>query len=126
MEEETLLLRQVHPSFIQGDQVSSLVFSSQTFKPFPKDHGCLSVYNGDKFTPFDSFEHFTNQKYESSGVVAVTKLECNTIELPVEEDNDPFDGHCFIDYRNETSGQIKKKASKLKREASKRGWLYRI
>jgi hypothetical protein len=124
MEEETLLLRQVHPSFMQGDRLSSLVFSSQTFRPTPKDEGCLSVYNGNKYTPDESFDHYVNEML-SAGVVAVTVAECSAIELPVEEDNEPFNGHSFIDYRNKSNGQIKKKASILKRKATDRGWLFR-
>ena len=60
MDPNTLLLRQVHPSFVQAENVSAQVFytlmqglavTSQVFKPTPKDENQLSVYNGDKFTP---------------------------------------------------------------------------
>lgn len=125
MTEDTLLLRQVHPSFVQGDSISSQVFSSQTFKPTPKDQGLLSVYNGEKFTPDDAFIHYTtNQNLESAGVVAVSSKECQEEELPVNEDNDPFDGHCSINYNGLSNSQISKKAQKLKAKAATRGWLY--
>ncbi|AZQ59321.1 hypothetical protein EJ994_11070 [Maribacter sp. MJ134] len=125
MEENTLLHRQVHPSFIQGDRLSSLVFSSQTFKPTPKDEKCLSVYNGDKYQPDESYEHYVDTEMESVGVVSVSLQECNDIELPVVEDNIPFDGHSFIDYREKSNSQIKKKATLLKKKATERGWQYR-
>ena len=49
MDNDTLLLRQVHPSWMVGDTISQQVFSSQTFKPTPKDEGLLSMYNADVF-----------------------------------------------------------------------------
>jgi hypothetical protein len=42
MTEATLLLRQVHPSFIQHGRVTS-----QVFRPTLKDKRLLSVYDGD-------------------------------------------------------------------------------
>jgi hypothetical protein len=47
---ETVLLRQVNPRFIQNGR-----FSSQVFRPTPKDHELLSVDNGDLITPEASF-----------------------------------------------------------------------
>ena len=43
MTSETLLLRQIHPSFVQKGRVTS-----QAFRPTPKDEHLLSVDNGDK------------------------------------------------------------------------------
>jgi hypothetical protein len=123
---ETLLLRQVNPSFVQGDTISTQVFTSQTFRPSPKDEGKLSVYQGDKFNAGESFDHFIKRSYASAGVVAVSKLECDTEALPVNEDNDPFEGHCSIDYNGLSSGQIDKKAKKLKSYARVRGWLHQM
>lgn len=39
MHQDTLLLRQVHPSFVQANNISSQVFNitSQVFRPTPKD-----------------------------------------------------------------------------------------
>lgn len=61
MNQDTLLLRQIHPSFVQASNVSAQVFSvtSQAFKPTPKDEYMLSVYNGDKFQPDVAYEHYT-------------------------------------------------------------------
>ena len=42
----TLLLRQIHPSFVQDGRVTS-----QAFRPTPKDESLLSVYDGDQITP---------------------------------------------------------------------------
>lgn len=125
MDDSVLLLRHVHPNFIQGDKVSSQVFSSLVFKPFPKDKGLLSVYNNEKFTPAESFEHYTDKDLASSGVVAVTVSECTSIELPTNEDNDPFDGHAHIDFTDLSTNQIGKKSKRLKNLANQRGWLYK-
>ncbi|OQC41352.1 MAG: hypothetical protein BWX66_00754 [Deltaproteobacteria bacterium ADurb.Bin058] len=46
MNVHTLLLRQIHPDFIQNQRVSS-----QAFRPTPKDERKLSVYDGDLITP---------------------------------------------------------------------------
>ncbi len=124
LESDTLLLRQVHPSFVQGDSFSSQVFSSQTFRPTPKDEFKLSVYNGKKFSASTAFAHFT-QEYTSAGVAGVLVEECNQEGLATEEDNYPFDGHCFIDFQGLTSNAVGKKAKKLKALALKRGWLHR-
>jgi hypothetical protein len=127
MTQETLLLRQVHPSFVQAGHISSQAFSvtSQAFKPTPKDENKLSVYNGDKFSAKASHDHFINPGLnKSAGVVAVTPAECNIEGLRCEENNIPFDGHAIIDYTGLTSNQIDKKAKKLRTIAVNRGWLY--
>ena len=125
MKNETLLHRQVHPSFVIGEFISSQAFSSQVFTPTEKDEGMLSVYNGNKFSAEESSEHYRDLGFTAVGVVAVSKQECNTQQLEVVENNDPFDGHCFIDYRGISKNQIKKKAKKLKQLATERDWLFR-
>ncbi|MCP2038342.1 hypothetical protein [Chryseobacterium sp. HSC-36S06] len=122
MEDSTLLHRQIHPSFIVGKQISTQVFeiSSQVFLPTPKDEGKLSVYNDDKFTAQESFEHFT-KNFDSAGTVSVSVEECSNEDLKSVENNDPFDGHCYIDFGELPKNQIKKKAQRLKAHAMKRG-----
>ena len=129
MTPETLLLRQVHPAFVQADFISSQVFfiTSQVFKPTPKDEGKLSAYNGEKFTPLTSFEHFLqNPVCTSAGVVAVTVQECAKEALIAFENNNPFDGHTVISYSGLANNQIDKKAKKLRNIAMERGWLYKV
>lgn len=127
MDKKDLLLhRQVHPSFIQGDQFSSQVFTSQVFTPTPKDEKLLSVYNGDYFEAEDSYIHYTEDRgLKSSGVVSISEPECEQIELKVNQDNDPFEGHASIDYTELGNKVIKKKAKYLKSKAQKRGWTYK-
>jgi hypothetical protein len=126
MDSNTLLHRQVHPDFVQQSEVSSQVFeaSSASFKPTPKDENKLSVYNGAKFTAKAAFDHFTTQ-YASRGVLSVTINECSTIGLNATEDNNPFDGHAYIDFSSCLSeNQKKTKAKILKKNAFARGWSY--
>lgn len=125
MEDSTLLHRQIHPTFIQGKIISAQVFdvSSQVFRPTPKDDFKLSVYNGEKFTPKESYEHYT-ENLDAAGTVSVTVNECKSQELSAAEDNNPFDGHSYIDYTGLSNGQIKAKAQKLRNYAVQRGLTY--
>ncbi|MGC5744644.1 hypothetical protein [Chryseobacterium sp. NFX27] len=132
MNEETLLHRQIHPTWVQNDTISSQAFlaenniASLAFIPSEKDDKKLSVYNGQKFSPKESYIHFTTD-YKSAGVLSVTISEVNSIgDLNVVEDNNPFDGHSVIDYNNiENLTQIKKKAKKIKNLAVQRGWTHK-
>lgn len=132
MTEKTLLHRQIHPSWVQNDIVSSQAFlienniASLAFIPSEKDDKKLSVYNGEKFSAEESFIHFTTN-FKSAGVLSVTVAEVDSIDdLKVQEDNNPFDGHSVIDYSIvENANQIKKKAKRLKGLAVQRGWMYK-
>lgn len=133
MDDTTLLHRQVNPSFVINNIISSQVFiknsdivASSVFTPTPKDKNKLSVYNGDKYSAEQSNDHFTKE-FKSAGVVSVTVSECNSIELDVTEDNHPFDGHSYIDFSGLSSKkEIKRKAQKLKSFAIARNWSFKI
>ena len=132
MNEKTLLHRQIHPTWVQNNTVSSQAFlieksiASLAFTPSEKDKDKLSVYNGEKFTPEEAFIHYT-KNLESAGVLSISYSEVNSVEdLTIHEDNNPFNGHTVIDYSQVTSPtQIKKKAKKLKNLAVARDWTYR-
>ena len=51
---DTLLLRQIHPSFVQDGRVTS-----QAFRPTPKDDAQLSAYDGDQITPVAAWLNYT-------------------------------------------------------------------
>lgn len=55
MTSATLLLRQVHPKFMDGSLITS-----QAFMPFPRDDGKLSVYDGDQIGAADAHQHYTS------------------------------------------------------------------
>lgn len=120
MNDQTLLLRQVNPSWIQSGQVTS-----QAFKPTPKDEQQLSVYDGDQIDARNSWLHFTNELgCESAGTLAVSVAECSAYELLVEPDPTPFPEHVIIRFDGLSGNQIEKKAKRLKACAIERGWLY--
>ncbi|OGS94606.1 MAG: hypothetical protein A3H31_12820 [Gallionellales bacterium RIFCSPLOWO2_02_FULL_57_47] len=120
MNEQTLLLRQIHPSFVQAGRPTS-----QAFRPTPKDENKLSVYDGDKITPEAAWHHFTaNPDCSSAGVMAVTKGQCVDLSLGVIADGEIFPEHVSIDYSAFAKSEIEKKAKVLKGYAQARGWLY--
>ena len=123
MDINTLFLRQIHPNFIQGEHVTS-----QAFRPNDNDEDQLSVYNGTKFNPENSFKHYTEKiEKQSAGVLGITSDECTNEGLISSENNIPFDGHCIIDFSSLTSqGQKEKKAKKLRNISFAKGWLYKI
>lgn len=133
MEEKTLLHRQIHPSFVVNNVVSSQAFienslniASSAFLPTEKDDNKLSVYNGEKFSAKDSYEHYSTS-FDSHGVLSISVEEVNSIDLLTStEDNIPFDGHAFIDFTKVTSKSQKiKKAGKLRDFALKRNWTFK-
>lgn len=132
MTENTLLHRQIHPSWVQNEAVSTQAFlleqsiSSLSFIPSQKDNNLLSVYNGEKFTAEEAFKHFS-KSLSSIGVLSVSKKEVDSIEsLSTHEDNLPFNGHTVIDFTEvKNSTQVRKKARKLKNFAVDRGWMHK-
>jgi hypothetical protein len=121
MKDQTLLLRQIHPNFLQNGRVSS-----QAFRPTPKDENRLSVYDGDQIDPEPAYRHYTERLcFQSSGVMAVTVSECGALALPVEADPMPsFPEHVVIDFSAYSKNAVEKKAKQLKAVAEARGWLY--
>lgn len=120
MNSETLLLRQIHPSYVQDGRTTS-----QAFRPTPKDEEQLSVYNGDLIAPASCWQYFTGTlKLESAGVMALKQGECAGQQLGVLEDGDPIPEHCSIDFSGLTNSDIKKKSQKLAAFARERGWLF--
>lgn len=120
MIDQTLLLRQIHPSFMQAGRITS-----QAFRPTPKDENKLSVYDGDQITAEASWVHFTKTPdCRSAGVMAVSTAQCVALALDVIADGVPFPEHVSIDYSGFTKSEIEKKAKVLKGCAEARGWLY--
>jgi hypothetical protein len=121
MTEETLLLRQINPSWYQQGRVTS-----QAFKPTPKDESLLSVYDGSLISPEKAWEHFTRTLgFQSVGVLAISLGECKHYELPVRSDPHPFPEHAVIDFTGFLRNQIENKAKLLRAVAVARGWQYR-
>jgi hypothetical protein len=119
--DDTLFLRQVHPSFVQHGRVTS-----QAFRPTPKDELRLSGYDGDLIEPEPAWQHYTaTLRLASVGVLAVSVRECTALELPVYSDPEPFPEHVVIDYSEVQKSAIERISKKLKAKAAARDWLYR-
>lgn len=121
MTPDTLLLRQIHPSFIQDGRVTS-----QAFRPTPKDEFLLSVDDGDRVSAVASWQRFiANPACKSMGVQALSHAECTAEELPVIEDGNPHPEHCSVDLKAFDKKTIEKKSKLLHAQAEARGWLVR-
>lgn len=120
MNNSTLLLRQINPSWIQHDRVTS-----QAFRPTPKDKKMLSAYDGDQITAENSWKHFTNDLgLGSVGVQALSVDELIPHGLKVIPDPKTFKEHCLIDFSPFTDNEAKSKSKELKKTASRRDWLF--
>lgn len=120
MNSDTILIRQIHPSFVQDGRVGS-----NAFCPTPKDDGKLSTYDGDKIDAESAWQHYTNNLgYESYGAYGVSVDECESLALSVAEDPEPFAEHVVIDFSAHGASAIKKRSKKLRKYAFDRGWLY--
>ena len=116
----TLLLRQVHPSFVQRGRITSQVFS-----PTPKDQNRLSVYDRDQISAEAAWMHYTSQLHlMSAGVVAVTVSECVNEGLQAWADPSDFPEHAVIDFGKIDRSRFRAVAKHLRVAAEERGWLY--
>jgi hypothetical protein len=120
MDAATVLLRQVHSSWLKDGHILSLAF-----RPFPKDEGLLSVYDGGLIQPEPSWIHYTRELgYASAGVWGVTVGEAAASGLPARPDPEPFPEHAVIDFRAHVEKVQKAKAKILAAHAEARGCLF--
>lgn len=120
MNSETLLLRQIHPRFVQRDRVTS-----QAFTPRWTDGNRLSVYDGDQIQPEAAWRHYTAEQSLQSAGVTVSVAECTALELPVRADPEPFPQHAVVDFGGLGRNAINRAAKRLRDAATRRGWRYR-
>lgn len=121
MKDQTQLLRQVHPSFVQDGKITS-----QVFRPTPKDDKKLSSYDGDQISAENAHAHFLQiPDCRSAGVVAVTAGECEALALPATPDPNEFPEHVLIDFSDFEKKDIEKKAKLLRAQAEMRDWLFK-
>lgn len=126
-DDEELLYRQVHPSFVRDGRPSS-----QAFRPTAKDEGKLSVARGSLTTASAAFELFTaGLGLPSAGTWAATIGECREQALnvfadpltsPPEKAPDP--AHAVVDFTPHTKSQADAKGARLARKAVDRGRLH--
>lgn len=121
MNDDTLLYRQVHPSWIVDGVATSL-----TFLPSRQHQYLLSVYDGDKIDPEAAWNHYHGELgLTSEGVLAVSVAECDDLQLPARPDPEPFPEHAVIDFTGLSNSKRERKADRLKAIANERGWLFR-
>jgi len=120
MAPDTLLHRQINPSWIQEGRVSS-----QAFLPTQKDEGLLSTYRGDLTAPEEAWRHFNFDLGRSSvGILGVQVSECSSIGLQARPDPTEFPEHAVIDFNGYGTKENRRKASILRGNAEARGWLF--
>ncbi len=122
MRSAKLLLRQIHPNFVDCGRITS-----QAFIPTRKDEDRLSVDDGDKISPEMAFANYTRSgEVQSAGVAAVSVGECVSVKLRVSEDPlEDSPSHMLIDFRG-LSKKAKVTSGKQLRDFSEiRGWQYR-
>lgn len=122
MNGETLLFRQIHPNFIEDDgQVTYLAF-----RPFPRDEGKLSTYDGDQIVAEASWHHYTKVLNRTSkGVMAVTVAECESQQTKPILDAQPFPEHVSIDFTGLSKKEVKNAAKRLVELAAERDWQFK-
>jgi len=121
MNPDTLLWRQIHPSFLEGGRPGS-----QAFRPTPKDHDRLSFDDGSRIEAEASWRRFTQvQGLQSVGVLGVRVAECTAEDLAVEADGIPDPEHVSVDFRGKSNGARKTISKKLRDLAMERGWQFR-
>ena len=121
MNDDTVLLRQVHPNFAPNGALTS-----QAFIPFPKDRGRLSVYDGDMISAARAYQHYTLELgNQSCGVWGVSCAEVREAGLTSLSDPLPdFSAHALIDFGAASDKECRKLAKRLKAAAVNRGCLY--
>lgn len=121
MSPDTLLIRQVHPTFRPNGQLTS-----QAFTPSPKDEGLLSVYDGDQVSPQQAFQHYQEeQKLSSCGCWGITCAEVTDAGLTAAPDPLPnFAAHAVVDFTAHQKKEHRKFAKKLQSLAEARGCLH--
>ncbi|MEO5731302.1 MAG: hypothetical protein ABI134_33200, partial [Byssovorax sp.] len=121
---DSLLHRQVHPSFVHDGQPSS-----QAFRPTLKDGGLLSVSDGSKTTAELAYKlHVERRLLASKGVWSLIVSECTAANLPAFEDPEegsvPDPAHAVVDFDGLSSSQVEARAKRLKSVAAARGCQY--
>lgn len=121
MNDDTLLHRQISPSWLIFGNVTSLAF-----KLSAKDNKLLSVYNGDMITAKDAWTHYTKELgLVSVGVMSVSHGECAALELSARLAPNHHPAHTVIDFTAYSNKQAERKSKRLTETAIKRGWQYK-
>ena len=113
---------------IYPDQNYPDAATSADFNPSGRRDPNLSAYDSDLISAEAAYHHFIGQGNRASGVMAVSADECESLGLAVVPDPLPGNpAHVLISFDAipKSKGAFRAVASKLKRFANCRGWLYR-
>lgn len=118
MNPDTLLLRQAHPHFMDGE-----LPTSQVFLPNSEDQGRMSAYDGDQISPEDAYRHYTEiLRKQSHSVWALAKQEADGNGAPASANPLPdFPSHATIDFSQTPASSWRRVAKRLKALAIERG-----
>ena len=117
----TLLLRQIHPNFVQNGFASSVAF-----RPNETDDGLMSVYDHDLITAEAAWLHYTSMSLKrSAGTTALSVEECMAEGLPPRAHTHAFAEHAVIDFTGVSEKLWRSKSKKLQAMAFVRNWIYR-
>lgn len=118
MNADTILLRQAHPNFVEGE-----LPTSQVFMPNSEDQGRMSAYDGDQISAADAFAHYTQVlNKQSHSTWALKKSEADGAGTPASPDPLPeFLAHATIDFSQLPKNSWRKTAKRLKALAIMRG-----
>ena len=125
-DDDEVLFRQMHPSFVQAGEPSS-----QPFAPTPKDDNKLSVDREALTTAAASHALFTGNGHASAAVYGVSvgefvgeALPCRSDPLAATATQAENPAHAYADYAAHVPAQQKNRAKRLKRYALARGQLH--
>ena len=116
-DDDVLLLRIVHPAWMEDSTLSSLVFRPSRGEP-------ISVFDGSMITPEDAFHRFSKD-HVAYGVVGVSVGEVLGLGITIEEDREPYPEHTSLVFPDCTKREERKLSGELRDCALSRGWLYK-
>ena len=123
MSPETLLYRLVHPAHVHGER-----FTSQVFRP-PADSRLLTVFDETAISPEEVWawsKDFFPSGRRFVGIVAVSVVECESLQLSVAESPGQLKGESAIDFVGLSRSQLRQTAAILRSFAADRGWIFRV
>lgn len=120
-----LLLRQIHPNFIDADGIPA----TDRFRPYSGDNNKMSVDMSSKTTPEESHARYASLGRRSGGVFGLSVGEfadeaIDCFEDPIEETGKENPAHAFADYGQHELGAQKLISKRLHRLACARGILF--
>ena len=95
------------------------------FRPFPRDKGKLSAYNGDMIAAEAAWSHYRAAlKLKSVGVLSVSVDECESQGTAPIHDGRDYPEHASIDFTSLSKRKTRDAAKKLAEFATDRGWQF--